>query len=305
MRLIDIKRYINIAFENFSPKYSNSNGNYYIDNVLNVKKAVQALQKARFVSLDNPLLENINASITDRLILNNSQDSQYQILFNKIQYMITALHEWANSYIPTEERDTTVNIKLPPIENLKDLSVTASIIQKSFSRVVSEFGGELKIKQFDHGSYWIVLDANDIETVKFVGTLVSAGWCIAKSSVFLIKSYLEIQSMGLDNQIKKLDIERLEREVIKKRAEEKAKELNEEYFKRENEKETDINERLDRIAASLSEIVKLLKIGGEVYPALTSSPEVEEVFPNFKEKLIEYTKIDLLENKKNNPEAEQ
>ena len=136
MRLIDIKRYINIAFENFSPKYSNSNGNYYIDNVLNVKKAVQALQKARFVSLDNPLLENINASITDRLILNNSQDSQYQILFNKIQYMITALHEWANSYIPTEERDTTVNIKLPPIENLKDLSVTASIIQKSFSRVV-------------------------------------------------------------------------------------------------------------------------------------------------------------------------
>lgn len=110
--------------------------------------------------------------------------------------------------------------------------------------------------------------------------------------------------MGLDNQIKKLDIERLEREVIKKRAEEKAKELNEEYFKRENEKETDINERLDRIAASLSEIVKLLKIGGEVYPALTSSPEVEEVFPNFKEKLIEYTKIDLLENKKNNPEAE-
>ena len=52
-------------------------------------------------------------------------------------------------------------------------------------------------------------------------------------------------------------------------------------------------------------MVKLLKIGGEVYPALTSSPEVEEVFPNFKEKLIEYTKIDLLENKKNNPEAEQ
>lgn len=39
MRLIDIKRYINIAFENFSPKYSNSNGNYYIDTLVSTKKS--------------------------------------------------------------------------------------------------------------------------------------------------------------------------------------------------------------------------------------------------------------------------
>lgn len=46
MRLIDIKRYINIAYENFNPKFS-SNGNYhYLENVQQIKTALQALRDA-------------------------------------------------------------------------------------------------------------------------------------------------------------------------------------------------------------------------------------------------------------------
>lgn len=297
MRLIEIKQCINIAFENFNPKYSNNGGNYYIDNVLSIKKALKALSRAGFISLDIDILKDINASVTNRLILSSSQDSAYQSLFSKIQYTINLLHEWAQSYISLDENETTINIKLPIIDTLKDFAASGTIIQKAFSRIISEFGGELKVKQFDYGSSWLILEANDVETVKFIGALVSGGWCIAKSAVYLIKSYLEIQSMGLDNQLKKIEIEKLERDVIKKKAEEKAKELNEEYFKHKESTDTDINERIDRIAASLVEIVKILKGGGEICPALGSKSNLKDAFPDYKEKLIPYAKIELLETK--------
>ena len=51
MRLLDIKRYINIAYENFDPKFSTSGSYYYLDNILQTKKAIKAL-------LDSGILEH-------------------------------------------------------------------------------------------------------------------------------------------------------------------------------------------------------------------------------------------------------
>lgn len=298
MRLVDIKQCIDVAFECFAPKYSNSNGNYYIDNVQNLKKAIQALAEAGFISLNDSVFKDINSSITDRLILNGSQDSTYRNLLKKLEYTIVLLHEWSNNYINADENNsTTINIKLPQIKNLDELTTVSIILKKAFSRIVSEFGGELKVKQFDHGSYWIILEADSIEVVKFVGALVMAGWKITESLMELTKFFYEIKSMRLDIHLKELEIKELEEKMVREKAIHEASELNKIYFKKENESTTDKNERLDRIVVSLSEIVKLLKAGGEVRPALGIKNEIENIFPDFKEKSISYAKTELLEEK--------
>ena len=48
MRLLDIKRYINIAYENFDPKFSTSGSYYYLDNILQTKKGYKSLARFRY-----------------------------------------------------------------------------------------------------------------------------------------------------------------------------------------------------------------------------------------------------------------
>lgn len=103
--------------------------------------------------------------------------------------------------------------------------------------------------------------------------------------------------MRLDIHLKELEIKELEEKMVREKAIHEASELNKIYFKKENESTTDKNERLDRIVVSLSEIVKLLKAGGEVRPALGIKNEIENIFPDFKEKSISYAKTELLEEK--------
>lgn len=78
MRLLDIKRYINIAYENFKPDYSNSSNvtNHYLYNVLNLKIAIQALYDSNILMYSDTEVNAytlIMSSMTDRLILDGNQ----------------------------------------------------------------------------------------------------------------------------------------------------------------------------------------------------------------------------------------
>lgn len=137
MRLIDIKRSINIAFENFHPKFSsnNTNNTYYIDDIQKVKVAIRELDHIGFLHIkdsNDDLLAQINASITNRFILNGTQNEAYKTLFDKLSYSIVMLHQWINNYVTTEETETTINIKLPQIDNLKDFAAAGNTIKKLF-----------------------------------------------------------------------------------------------------------------------------------------------------------------------------
>ena len=98
MRLVDIKRSINIAFENFHPKFSSNNtGTYYIDDIQKVKVAIRELDHIGFLHIkdsDDDLLAQINASITNRFILNGIQNEDYKTLFDRLSYSIVMLHQW-------------------------------------------------------------------------------------------------------------------------------------------------------------------------------------------------------------------
>lgn len=109
------------------------------------------------------------------------------------------MYQWINRYVPTEETETIINIKLPQINTLSDFAASANCIKKALSQVVSEAGGNIKVKQLDHGSYWLIIDVGTIEAVVFVGLLVSAAYRIAMKVINTLKAIEELKSLRLDN----------------------------------------------------------------------------------------------------------
>lgn len=109
------------------------------------------------------------------------------------------MYQWINRYVPTEETETIINIKLPQINTLSDFAASANCIKKALSQVVSEAGGNIKVKQLDYGSYWLIIDVGTIEAVVFVGLLVSAAYRIAMKVINTLKAIEELKSLRLDN----------------------------------------------------------------------------------------------------------
>lgn len=140
-----------------------------------------------------------------------------------------------------------------------------------------------------------------------IGGLVSTAFVILKKVLGVVESFKTIQSLDLDCQIKKITIKELEEKTIKKEALEKAAELNNKYFEKKNQEDsqTDINERIDRLSTSLSELIKLLKAGGEIHPSLIATQETENLYPRFEDKSLPFTPIGLLTTENYNGEINE
>ena len=72
---------IDIAKEFFTPSFPSSNGNYYVDNVLKTKKAIEALIKIHIlptnVEDEKVFIDVIQSAFTNRIIVNSSQQSDF------------------------------------------------------------------------------------------------------------------------------------------------------------------------------------------------------------------------------------
>lgn len=266
MRLLDIKRNINIAYENFNPVYTNGNAaSYYLDNVLNLKKAIQALYDSNilvFSETEINIYSLIMSSITDCLILDGNQYTLFKRELEKLNYTISVLHSWINRYVPTEETDDIINIKLPAIQNMSLLTKSCSIIDKALTQSVSEFGGEVKFKQLDYGSSWITLSVATSAAAAFVMGL-------AKVTFYIIKKYYNIKLMqkeyeryGMVNDMLKT-LKEYNEQIIKEEINKKAQEVEKEYYK---DQPSD-PERVGRLRNSINELIKLIELGGEIHPS--------------------------------------
>lgn len=301
MRLIDIKRYINIAYENFKPKFS-SNGNYhYLENVQQIKTALQALRDAEILEFSETkfdITDQILSFMMDRCVLDGNQYNAYKNEFSKIQAVITVMYQWINRYVPTEETKTIINVKLPQIDTLIDFAASANCIKKALSQVVPEVGGNIKVKQLDHGSFWLIIDVGTIEAVAFIGLLVGAAYRIAMNVINTLKAIEELKSLRLDNQLKEYQFN--ERKFIKAKAQEESAKINQEQFsKTKDEDPANFNERNGRICVSIEELVKILRAGGEIHQSLEAPKTISELYPKYNTSLS-FTPIALLSKQENN-----
>lgn len=296
MRLIDIKRHIQIASDNFKPVLSNSGNYYFIDNLIQTKTGVQALFDSGILDVENPnekIYKELLSSVVNKISIDSSRYNIYKKEFDKMLLIIDFMNKWINNYLPEESSETTVNIKLPQINDLSDFSASAICVKKAFSQVVSEIGGNIKVKQFDYGSYWLIIDVGVIEAVKLIGVIVSSAYAVTKGVLSLLKTYEELKALKLDNEIKITELH--EKEFIQKKARREAEDIEKKFFQSGESNNID-NERCGRITVSITELVKLLRSGGEVHAALDAPKDIEEIYPKYNTSLS-FTPIGLLSKK--------
>ena len=285
MRLIDIKQNIDIAKEFFTPSFPNSNGNYYVDNILKTKKAIEALIKIHIlptnVEDEKVFIDVIQSAFTNRIIVNSSQQSDFIKVSTKIRYMITTLSLWLNDYLTTDETDTTINIKLPSVSGLSDFSEIINLLEKSLNGISTiNGGGELKVEQLDHGSLWIIIAVCSTQIVKAMVTAINCALDIAKKKIELdqakeILKRTQMENGAIENLIN------IQEKVIEQLIQEQVESTK--YKKPEDANGLTEAEQKNRYTKSLTELTKLIVAGTEFHPALCTSSEIQDSFPNFKQ----------------------
>lgn len=272
MRLLDIKKSLNKALELFQPKYSNSGSTFYIDNILKMKMAVHELYNIGLLTYKETSVDVftiIISSMTDRLILDQGQSNTYKKEFDKMIYTLQLMSNWINTYVPEYETEDTINIKLPKLNNVEDLAKACAIVNKSLSQSVAEIGGTIRFKQVDYGSTWISIAVGSATAVSLVLLIANRALSVAKKYYELktAASAYERFSMGTEmmKQLKEANEKIIENEIA-----EQAKKIEQKFYSDEDK------ERQGRLRVALTEMRKLIELGGEVHPSLLYKEEKGE-----------------------------
>lgn len=263
MRLIDIKHKINIAFENYRLKYQSiSGGNIRFDNVEDLRTSIKALRDINYLPDEDPY--NFFLSVySDTIIVDPNKHPAIIDKMRHLEYALALLANWINDYVPTSEDEDTINIKFPRINNIEDLIKSCNLINKSLSQSVSEIGGQITFKQLDYGSSWLIIS---------VGTTAAASlvMAIAKAAFYIAKKFYGIKMMAQAYERYKIGTDAMKtlkecnEMILKEEVDKRSREIEKQFYP----DRTSDNERCGRLRVAISEMYKLIELGGEVHPSL-------------------------------------
>jgi hypothetical protein len=225
-------------------------------------------------------LRNTGIFNHSQLSLTIAQPTAAQIhnLINQILASINIVKEVIkNSFHFTEIDENVISIKFLKLKNFAELESYLEKLKKAIDLPVGEFkeGGEVKILNFDSGTFWIDILLPTSASVLLIGSIAWAGAVIFKKyqEAFLFKSYAE------SVEIKKEHLKALAEAADKKiqlDIEAEAKLIQNEFF------DPNDNDQLGRLKLSIKEYSELIAKGVEIQPSLLAPENVSNLFPNYK-----------------------
>lgn len=263
MRLIDIKHKINIAFENYKLKYQSVNGgNIRFDNVENLRTSIKALRDINYLPDEDPYSFFLSA-YSDTIIVDSNQHPAIIDKLKHLNYALALLNDWINDYVPADEDEETINIKFPRISDIEDLIKSCNLINKSLSQSVSEIGGQITFKQLDYGSSWLIISVGTTAATSLVMAIAKAAFYIAKKfyGIKMMAQAYERYKMGTDVMKTMKECNEM---ILKEEMDKQSKEIEKKFYP---DMASD-NERCGRLRVAISEMYKLIELGGEVHPSL-------------------------------------
>lgn len=151
----------------------------------------------------------------------------------------------------------------------------SNIINKALSRSIAEIGGEVRVKHLDYGSSWIIISTGTALAAKLAMLLANAAFTIAQKyyGIKMLRQQYERCRMGTE-------IMRTIKDVNEKIIAADVRTLAEQIEKKTY---TDTNnERIERLRVSITEMCKLIELGGEIHPALIGNSDNSIVAPDYK-----------------------
>lgn len=283
MRLIELKKSIDFAYDNYSydiQETSSSNTKQF-SNMDNVRIVLEELVKVGLVDESDSNYSFLLSLYSDKVLVDINKHPRILTQMSELKASITLLHNWLEKYVVVEETDTSINIKLPELKKLEYFSTIIDLLENSLNEISRIHGGsEIIIERVDHGSIWIVVAVGT--AFKFITKAIKDAFDIAQKKVELDQAKELLKRTKLENKaIENFSL-----------AQEAAIEvLLDDYSSQITAKdEKDANglskeERRMRYKKALKELTQLIGSGTEFHPALLASQEVIDSFPKFQNQI--------------------
>ncbi len=203
-----------------------------------------------------------------------------------------------NQAIPEQSEDS-INVKLPPYNNLSDVSRFFEELNKSLEQAICHPGidGNVEIKSFESGSLWMTF-AVGAAALKIVLDLLKQAFEARK--IYYEGSILKenLRSLSLKNDTLQ-EFESAFEEKYNNDVESKARQIIANNNIADNQPEY-----IERLKLSIKTIVGLINEGAEFHPSLNAPDEVKEQFPNVEQyELKNNTILELTEGEVDSQET--
>lgn len=256
-----------------------NDGNYIIQGVGVTIKAVVDLEKLNLfkdpVTLvkDTPLFEGY----TRNLIVNEHQlgiiNKQLSILRYSVIGVIKSI-ESAN--IDLNGESNLLSIKLPDKVDIDFLDSFFSSLKRAIALPVSEHpeGGQIVIKNFDSGSFWVDILLPSMGSLLFLSKLIHIGISVKKENLRMSLIQEHINSLKIKTDTLE-DIKSLNSKRIATLIEEEARLLEKDTYSDHDE------ERVRRLQLAIRETSEMLLQGVSFIPSMSAPEEVKNSFPDY------------------------
>lgn len=268
---------------------------FQLSNILVANQGIRVLEE---IGLFEKEIEGLKTtdfydSPNDVIIVNQQDNGKIIGLISEVKSAVVILLKALDQALGSSELpgDSTVSIKFDKLKGFDDLELVITQLKKAIQIPLSEYkeGGEIKIINFDSGSFWIDIMVPASSCVALIGSIAWAGAVIYKKwlEVYAFKQYvkgLEIQAEHLqvlaDAAKKKIDLD----------IEAEARLIQNEFLTPGD------NEQLNKLKMSIKESSKLIQKGVEIKPALTAPEKITNLFPKYKPLELLESKIKKIEN---------
>lgn len=257
---------------------------YSLTTASQLKSAVEVLDD---LGLFKEILKKLKTqsffnSVSPSIIIQQNEHAELSKEIPNLKILCDSLSDSIDKSVP-ETTPEQISIKIPNPTSFKELKVTADKLDKIFSNTIlhDDIKGNVKISNFDTGSYWVDVIANGEKIIPLIAGLAWSGVVVFKKLQEGKLVQEKVKAMKISNEAFKEIVDK-SKEQINQTAEIEANHLQQEFYK------TKEPEQMERLKMSLKELAELYSQGARIYPSLEATEEVVESFPDF-EKLESIT----------------
>lgn len=269
----------NILKENEIDIFEYSSVNGVFECSLEVKKKLKKiLEIPAFINYKKDIKESFLLNDFTRYNLNEDQNKiGYRSIGEVIKLSEIYLRNFENLYPKLDEY--SISIKLPNNNNIGQMGKVYSDLDKILNQVLSfpEINSNIKISNFDNGSFWLDIKLGSLAAV----TLVS---CLTYSASYIYMEKMKYKLIEIEYEKAEIQKEHLKNLV------DANKSLLDLYIKKEAKNLIENNysdskedpEIMERVIFSIEKLSELIKEGTEIHPALEVSNEIKNEFPDLR-----------------------
>lgn len=279
-------------FESYIVKPDPS-GFYNIYGLQDVKKGIGKLEKLNIMSRYTAALNETKFYSTLDDELSGISPEDFLNIDRRLKTLFDGLEAFAKlmDEVLPQENINSVNIKLPPVDDLGELSKVTRDLHNAISLLIvnDTIGGQEKIESVENGSIWLNVFLGTASAVATVAALVWAGAVVYKKITEGRMMEESLRGIKIKNDSLQ-DVRDGMKASIENLVEAEAKFINSEHFK------SDEPENLERIKNGITTMADLISKGAEVHPALMAPEQVSNLFPDPTKLIGLESKIKRIEN---------